>query len=261
MTSPWKTALVTGASSGIGEAFARRLASRGTDLVVVARRQERLESLAGELGDRHAVEVEVLPADLADAGERGRVEDRLRQDARPVDLLVNNAGFGTSGRFADLPVEREDEQIRLNVLALTRLTHAALPGMIARGRGAILNVSSVTAFTPVPNNATYAATKAFVSSFSEALHQETRGTGVTVHAVCPGFTRSEFHETAQWGDDRKVPSFLWLSAERVVDDALAATEKGRAVSVPGLPYKAYGLGVRVVPHAVVRRVADAVDRG
>ncbi len=253
----WRTALVTGASSGIGEGFARRLAAGGTDLVVVARRTDRLEALATELHEAHGVDVEVLTADLADPWPRAAVEARLADAGRPIDLLVNNAGFGTSGPFVELDVDREDEEIRLNVIALVRLTHAALPGMIERGRGAVCNVSSVASFQPLPQNATYAATKAFVTSFSQALHEETRGTGVTVTALCPGFVQTEFQQHSDTATSR-VPSFAWLDVDHVVDAGLAATARGRAVAVPGATYKALDALAQVTPRGLVRRIAGAV---
>ena len=185
------TALVTGASSGIGEAYARLLAAKGHDLVVVARNEEKLRSLEKEL----RVSVEVLPADLADAGELALVEKRA---AEGVDLLVNNAGFGTTGRFHELPLDKEDEEIRLNVTAVMRLSHAALPSMLAKGSGGIINVSSIAGFQPAPGNATYCGTKAFVTSFTQALAEEVRGTGVRVQVVAPGATKTEWQMRANY---------------------------------------------------------------
>ena len=171
-------ALITGASAGIGTAFARRLADRGHDLVIVARRKDRLDDLAQEITKSSNREVEVLVADLESAKGVRVVEDRVVDADRPVDLLVNNAGFGTSGRFDQLPIEAEEAEINLNVIALVRLTHAALGAMVERGHGGVINVSSVGAYQPTPHSATYAATKAFVSSFTNAIHEELRGTGV-----------------------------------------------------------------------------------
>ncbi|HEY3241638.1 MAG TPA: SDR family oxidoreductase, partial [Acidimicrobiia bacterium] len=189
----WERALVTGASGGIGEVLARRLAARGCHLVLVARTEPALEKLASELSAAHGVDVEVLPADLITEEGVAAVEARLAQDgAPPVDLLVNNAGYGSAGPFAELDPARVAGEVRLNVLALVRLTRAAVPGMVARGRGSVLNVSSVASLQPLPNMATYAATKAFVTSFSESLHEELRGRGVTVTALLPGFTRTGF---------------------------------------------------------------------
>lgn len=251
------TSLVTGASSGIGMAFARRLAARGDDLVVVARSEGRLKELADELQSGSGRDVEVLLADLTLADDVGRVEQRLQSDERPVELLVNNAGFGTAGTFVELPVGREDEEIRLNVLALMRLTHDALPGMLRRGHGGVINVSSVGGFQAGPNNATYSATKAFVTSFSEAVHEELRGTGVNVLALCPGFTRTEFHQRGSF-DTEHLPKLAWQTPEAVVDEALAAIEKGKALCVPGLVNKLSASMVHVAPRGVVRRVSAKV---
>jgi short-subunit dehydrogenase len=250
-------ALVTGASAGLGHAFARALTSRGYDLVVVARDEARLRDLAEEVAPQ--AEAEVLAADLTEPAGLAAVEDRLRDRNRPVDVLVNNAGFGTSGHFADLPLEIEDRQIRLNVVAVVRLAHAALAEMRARDRGGIINVSSLAAYQPVPENAVYGATKAFVQSFSQALHEELRGSGVRVMVVAPGFTRTEFQ--ARSGiDAAQVPGFLWQTAEAVVVPALDAFERGRAVFVPGVHNQVAGALIQVTPDAVLRRVAGAITR-
>lgn len=250
-------ALVTGASSGIGEAFAHALAGRGDDLVVVARNEARLEQLAESLEKEHDIEVEVLTADLASPKGCDVVEARLASADPPVDLLVNNAGIGTYGRFAGLPGETESREVRLNVLAVVQLTHAALPGMIERGRGGVINVSSLAGHQPTPLNATYGATKAFVTSFSHALHEEVRGTGVNVMVLCPGFTRTEFQERAGI-DSASVPSFMWQSAEAVVAAALQAYERGRAVCIPGPLNQASAVFSSALPAGITRRVAAAV---
>ena len=255
--APSVTSLVTGASSGIGMAFARRLAARGDDLVIVARSEGKLKELADEIQAGLGREVEVLAADLTLADDVGRVEQRLQSDDRPVELLVNNAGFGTAGRFFELPVGREDEEIRLNVLALMRLTHAALPGMLRRGHGGVINVSSVGGFQPGPRNATYSATKAFVTSFSEAVHEELRGTGVQLLALCPGFTRTEFGQRGGF-DTEHIPKMAWQTPEAVVDAALAAIEKGKALCVPGLGNKAAASMVHLAPRGLVRRMSAKV---
>lgn len=257
MVGRLRTALVTGASSGIGREFARQLAARAVDLVVVARRAHRLEELAGELRKTHGVDVEVLPADLAEPVGLEEVEDRLADTARPVDLLVNNAGFGTYGAFHELDPEREDAEVRLNVGAVVRLTHAAVPGMLERGGGAVCNVSSMAGFQPLPYNATYAATKAFVTSFSQSLHEELRGRGVRVLALCPGYVRTEFHDVADV-DHGKVPAAAWLQAPDVVTTALEALARGDALSVPGLGYKLLAASTHLAPRWVVRRVAGVV---
>jgi uncharacterized protein len=255
--APSVTSLVTGASSGIGMAFARRLAARGDDLVIVARSEDKLKELADEIQSGLGREVEVLAADLTLADDVGRVEQRLQSDDRPVELLVNNAGFGTAGKFVELPVGREDEEIRLNVLALMRLTHAALPGMLRRGHGGVINVSSVGGFQPGPRNATYSATKAFVTSFSEAVHEELRGTGVQLLALCPGFTRTEFQQRGGF-DTEHIPKMAWQTPEAVVDAALAAIEKGKALCVPGLSNKAAASMVHLAPRGLVRRMSAKV---
>ena len=185
-TNARPVALVTGASAGIGRSFAYALADRGHDLVLVARDTARLEALAKEIGDAYGAACEVLTADLADGDALVRVETRLADAARPLDLLVNNAGFGTSGKFHTMPVDREEQEIRLNVVALVRLCHAALDAQVARGRGGVINVASIAGYQPTPGNATYGATKAFVSSFSQAVHEELKGTGVRCMVLSPG---------------------------------------------------------------------------
>ncbi len=249
-------ALVTGASSGIGEAFARRLAARGYDLVLVARRRERLEALAADLGQRHGIEAEVLAANLATAEGVEVVAERVSRG--DIGLLVNNAGFGTSGEFAALPVGREIEEVAVNVVALVRLTHAAVAAMVPQGRGTIINVASTAAFQPVPYMATYGATKAFVLSFSEAVHEEVKGRGVTVTCVCPGPVRTEFQEVAGVRAERLRAG--WTSRERVVDAALRAASKRRAVVVPGELNGMMALAAKLSPRFLVRRVAGAMFR-
>lgn len=247
-------ALVTGASSGIGEAFARRLAAEGYDLVLVARRRERLEALAASLGRERGVVAEVLAVDLAVAEGVERVAERLSRG--DIGLLVNNAGFGTSGEFAALPVAREMEEIAVNVTALVRLTHAAVAAMAPQGRGVIINVASTAAFQPVPYMATYGATKAFVLSFSEAVHEEVRGRGVTVTCVCPGPVRTEFQEVAGVRADRLRAG--WVSCERVVDAALRAASRRQALVVPGGLNRAMAVAARLSPRFLVRRVTGAM---
>jgi uncharacterized protein len=258
VTSPGGTALVTGASSGIGAAFTTLLAERGRDVVVVARRKERLEAMAETLGARHGVRIDVLPADLTSSSGLRAVEERLATDARPIDLLVNNAGFGSSGSFASLDIEREEEMVRLNVIALVRLTHAALGGMLARGRGGIINVSSSAAFQPMPGWATYSSTKAFVSRFTESIAGETRGTGVVVTALCPGYTRTEFQDNADV--DEVIPGFLWQNPTRVAAAALDALDRKRVYAVPGWPYRALEVATGLLPKTVVRAASRAVYR-
>lgn len=259
MSAAWSTALVTGASSGIGEHFARALAERGCDLVIVARREELLRRHADELSSQHGVEVEVLAADLTDRAQLAGVEARVADEERPVDLLVNNAGFGTYGPFHELDVDRETAEIDLNVTALTRLCHAAAPVMVARGRGAILNVASMAGFQPLPYNSTYSATKAFVAAFSEAIHEELAEHGVTVTALCPGFVRTGFQDEADI-DRSGIPEQLWMQPRPVVDAALEDLERGRAVSVPGIGYRALGVLSRATPTWATRKVAERVAK-
>ena len=254
-------ALVTGASSGIGAAFARALAARKSDLVVVARDRERLQQLAVELGGRHAIRCEVLAADLTDPEARERVAARVGDDASAVDLVVNNAGFGTTGRFVRQVVEDERREIELNVVALHRLTHAAVQAMVARGHGGVINVSSLGGYQPTPGFATYSATKAFVTSFTQAIHEELRGTGVKAMVVCPGFTRTEFQQRAGAGaETSSLPGFMWQEADEVVRAALRDYDRGRAVSVPGPLNTAAAVFATMAPGIAGRKVAAAMLR-
>ncbi|MEP9383865.1 SDR family oxidoreductase [Nocardioides sp. KR10-350] len=243
------TALVTGATAGIGLAFARQLAERGYDLVLVARDEKRLESVAEELRSSYDVRAEVLPSDLADRAELARVEQRLADDSRPVDLLVNNAGFGLKHRFLTNTIDEENAMLDVLVVAVLRLSHAALRSMTTRGRGGIINVSSVASYLP---RGTYAAAKAWVNSFSEWAHHEYRPAGVRVMALLPGFTRTEFHERMGVGRG-SAPGFLWLDVDRLVRDALDDYDKGRARSVPSPQYKAIAATARLVPGRVLQR--------
>jgi short-subunit dehydrogenase len=252
-------AMVTGASAGIGRAFAEAFAARGYDLVLVARDTARLEALAKELDAAHDATAEVLSADLSVGAQVATVETRLVDPDRPVEVLVNNAGFGTMGRFDELPISREIQEIGLNVVALTRLTHAALPAMVANGRGGVINVSSIAGYQPTPLNATYGATKAFVSSLTEAIHEELKGTGVNVMALCPGFTRTEFQERAGI-DSSEIPDFLWQSSETVVAFALKAFDAGKAVCVPGALNKVTAGFSASAPSTVSRKIAGLVVR-
>lgn len=253
------TALVTGASVGIGRAFAEELARRGNDLVVVARNVSQLDDLASSLRSRHSVEVEVLPADLTLTADVAEVAARLVASDRPVSVLVNNAGRGSHGPFAEAALDDQTGQIDLNVRSLVELTHAALSVMVPRGSGAILNVASVAAFQPVPKESVYAATKAFVLSFTEGVHEELRGSGVKICALCPGFTRTEFQERASI-DTSALPSFAWQEADTVARAGLSALEAGRAVCVPGGVNKVLGGVTRVTPRSVVRRMSGATMR-
>lgn len=251
-------ALVTGASAGIGEEFARQLASRGTSLVLVARRRERLQELADELAgpDRS---IEVLPADLTDAGDLGRVERRLTDPHAPVDLLVNNAGFGMYGEFTALDGERQLDMVTLNVAALTRLAHAIAPRLRAEGGGGIINVASTAAFQPDPYGAVYGATKAYVLSLSEALHEELRADGVRVTALCPGFTTTEFQDVASVNQGA-LPSPAVMTAEPVVRAGLDAFTRGQAVCLPGVVNKLLAHGSEISPSPVSRWVSKVTHK-
>jgi short-subunit dehydrogenase len=257
-TYPFTRALVTGASSGIGEAMVRLLAAAGVPTVVVARRAERLEALAAELSG-----IEVLTADLTTPDGVAGVVDRIgRAGDDAVDLVVNNAGFGTSGIFHELDADRLADEVALNVLALTRLSHAALATMVPRGRGWLLNVSSVASFQPAPKLAVYAATKAYVTSLTESLHAEVGGTGVKVSALCPGLTKTEFQAVSSTGDyQTKFPDFVWTDVDEVAAAALDGVVKGRAVVVPGPLYKSLSAVSNVTPRWLRRVMSDLVQRG
>lgn len=254
MTRP--VAMITGPTSGLGAGFARRYAMDGHDLVLVARDVERMDRLAAELHDEVGTNVEVLPADLALTADRAKVADRL---ASGVRILVNNAGFGTSGEFWTADLELLQKQLDVNVTAVMQLTHAALPPMLAAGAGTVINVASVAGLLP-GRGSTYSASKAWVIAFSEGLANGLGGTGVGVHALCPGFVRTEFHARAGI-DMAKTPSFLWLEVEHVVRDCMTDVGKGKVVIVPGLQYKVLTTGGRMVPRNLVRAMTKVVGNG
>ncbi|MCH9733615.1 MAG: SDR family oxidoreductase [Actinomycetia bacterium] len=253
---PRPVALITGPTSGLGEGFARRYAVDGHDLVLVARDVERLERLAAELADEAGVGVEVIPADLSLADDRAKVAERLRAGVR---VLVNNAGIGTAGEFwsTELPVLQA--QLDINVTAVMELTHAALPAMLADGAGTVLNVASVAGLLP-GRGSTYSASKAWVVSFSEGLANGLGGTGVGVHALCPGFVHTEFHERAGI-EMAGTSSLLWLEVDDVVRETMADLAKGKVLIIPGLQYKALTTGGRMVPRNVVRALTRVVGKG
>ena len=239
--------VITGASSGIGTEIARGLARRGYPLVLVARREERLVELADELRREHGVRIDVLPMDLADDEARGQLVARIGRD--PVAGLCNSAGFGTSGPFHTLPLEREREEVVLNALALMELTHAALPGMVERGAGAVLNIASVAGFQPLPGMAVYSATKAFVQTFSEAVHEELHGTGVSCTVLCPGPVPTEWADIAnaqQWS-----VGIAQVSPADVAEAAIDGMLEGKRSVVPGLVPKIVGIGGRFAPRSVL----------
>ena len=242
-------ALVTGPTSGIGLSFARALAARGHDLVLVARNEQRLAETADELRSTYGVAVEVLPADLVDRAQLAKVEARLADRGEPVRLLVNNAGFGLRGRFLDNDLAREQDQLDVLVTAVMRLTHAALGAMLAEGRGQIVNVSSMAGFL---QRGSYSAAKSYVTKLSQWAHHEYAGQGVQVMAVCPGFVRTEFHQRLG-SDTDSAPRLLWLDPDRVVAEALVDLDAGRALSIPSKRYKAIAAVVRVVPASLQQR--------
>jgi uncharacterized protein len=257
MTSyPFTRALITGASSGIGESMVEILGEAGIAQVIVARREDRLLELAARYPD-----VEVLAADLTTVKGLKAVEKRIGSDVDPVDTLVNNAGFGSSGWFHEIDASRLDDEVQLNVAALTRLSRAALGVMVPRGAGYLLNVSSVASFQPAPKLAVYAATKAYVTSLSESLHMEAKSHGVHVTALCPGLTHTEFQSvssTEQYTTD--YPSWMWLQARDVALAGLQDVAKGRALSVPGALYKGLSATSNVTPRTLKRYLTGFIQR-
>ena len=239
---PLKTALITGASSGIGETFARKLAARGYELILVARREDRLQRIAGDLAGARA-----LAADLATSEGIEKVESVISA-SESLELLVNNAGFGTKGRFWTANLAGQEQMLDVHIRATMRLTHVALRGMVVRGRGAVINVSSVAGFGQSAGNVSYCASKAWINNFCEGLDLELReaGSPVKVQALCPGFTVTEFHETL--GVDRKlIPGWLWMTADAVVEASLRRLERGRVIVIPGWRYKAAAAVMRHAP--------------
>jgi uncharacterized protein len=256
---PHSTCLVTGASSGIGADVARSLARRGHGLTLAARREERLGELAAELRDAHGVRVDTIECDLSDEADRARILERLAELAVNVEVLVNNAGFGTGGRFERLHPERELEMVGVNVEAPVALCARFVPDMVRRGRGAILNVASTAAFQPLPRQATYAATKAFVLSFTEGLHAELAGTGVTATALCPGPVRTEFADVAGIGDDAAgLPSVFWADAPEVAEEGVRGLEHGKRVVVPGLLNRGGAIAGHHTPRSLLLRVVERI---
>jgi uncharacterized protein len=250
-------ALVTGASAGIGREFAVQLAARGMNLALSARREERLRSLAAELSRDHGVETAVLPADLGEPAEASSLWERASA-SRTIDLLVNNAGFGAQGRFHELGLERQLEMVRVNCGAVLALAHHALRDMRPRGEGGIINVASLASFQPVPRIATYAATKAFVLSLSEALWAENHEAGIRVLALCPGRTPTEFQAVA--GTGSAEGTFGCRTSEQVVASGLAAFEKGSSFVVPGVENHLASVLVRAAPRSALVRAMKRVAR-
>ena len=262
--SPTSTALVTGASSGIGAAVVRALAGRGHGVTLVARREDRLRELAAELSD--GMRAEVIGCDVSDPAARDRMAQEVGSRGLEVEVLVNNAGFGTYGDFAHLGRERQVEMVRVNVEAVVDLEARFVPGMVERGRGAVINVASTAAFQPLPGSATYAATKAFVLSHGDALHAELAEHGVAVTSVCPGPVRTEFTEVAGMRvAEESTPGAVWMSADAVAEQALEAAEGGRRVVVPGMLNQAGALvgqhAPRMVALPLLRRAWRRVHSG
>ncbi|UUN28673.1 SDR family oxidoreductase [Streptomyces sp. FIT100] len=250
------TALITGATAGIGAAFARRLAADGHDLVLVARDTKRLQEQATELHDRHGIEAEVLSADLAEEAGIASVEARLADRRRPVDLLVNNAGFGNKGRYLEVSMADELRMLKVHCEAVLRLTSAAAGSMRERGRGGVVNVASVAAFLP---RGTYGASKAWGVQFTQGAARDLAGTGVRLMALCPGFVRTEFHQRAGMGTD-SIPGWMWLDADKLVSAALADLARGKSLSIPDPRYKALMGVVKLAPRGLLGGVSSRAGR-
>jgi len=252
------TALITGPTAGIGRAFAEALATKGMNLVLVSRDAGRLEQVAAQIRDSKGshLQIEVLPADLSDRSQMDRVADRLRDPKRPVQVLVNNAGVGLVRGFIETEIDQEQQLLDVLVTAVLRLTHAAVPGMVARGKGVIFNVSSVAGWI---TGSTYSAAKSWVTVFTEGLAQDLSGTGVRAVAVCPGYVRTEFHERADM-DVAEVPAWMWLEAADVVAQAFRDAEQGRVISVTGPQYKAMATILQHAPRPLVRLASRSRGR-
>lgn len=260
VTATRPLALITGASSGIGATFARKLAARGCDLVLVARRRDRLEETARAIEAAHAVRAEVLPADLTREADLQAVEQRIAA-APNLEYLVNDAGFGTKGYFFAAPLDGQDQMHRLHVMAPMRLTHAALAGMVARKRGNIVNVASVSGFGQTPGSVSYSATKTWMTSFTEGLYIELKSAGspVRVQSLCPGFTLSEFHDTMHF-DRSGIPAGMWMQADDVVETSLRALDRDQVLVVPGWRYRLLVLVMQTLPRSLYRTLAITYAR-
>ncbi|HEY3448646.1 MAG TPA: SDR family oxidoreductase [Myxococcales bacterium] len=259
---PRPLAAVTGASAGIGAAFAAQLARRGHDLLLVARGADRLQAAGESLAREHGVAAEAFPCDLADPADLKRLEDRLASEPR-LAMLVNNAGFGAGKDFLQVDADAHEAMIRVHLTATVRLTRAALPGMVERRSGAIVNVSSVAGYLPRGGSVTYGASKSYLTFFTEALSVELAGSGVKVQALCPGLTHTEFHQRAGLDVSAK-PGWLWMSAEDVAACSLRCLDRGKVVCVPGLKNRLFVAVSRVLPHgllgALVRRTDQTSSR-
>jgi short-subunit dehydrogenase len=258
-TSSRPVAVITGASAGIGKEFSEQLAARGYDLILVARDGNRLEALREDLQQRHGIEVDVFPADLTVDDDVSRLAGLVAGVSR-LGLLVNNAGFGTRGTLADASPARQEAMVRLHTLAPMRLTQAALPALLRNRRGAVVNVSSVASFAYSANNVNYCATKAYLTNFSEGLGEEVRGTGVRVQALCPGFTRSEFHQRMD-AETGGIPSWMWMRAGPVVEASLRNLQRrGPVVCIPGFRNKVAVFLLRHVPRSLIGTLARLRSR-
>ena len=252
------TVLITGASAGIGLEFARQIAERGHNVTLAARRIDRLTELALELEDKHNVRAIAVACDVTDAVQRKELLESIEARGDHVDILINNAGIGTDGAFLDDPLETQIQQLEVNIVALTALTHAVLPGMVERKAGAVLNVASTAGFQPMPRQAVYAATKAYVLSFSQGLSQEFKGTGVSFTALCPGPTRTEFFGEAQAALEKDSPDWAWQSAEDCARDGIDALFKQKRVFIPKAVNKIGAYSAKVTPTRVTLEVLDRV---
>ncbi|MFJ7076074.1 SDR family NAD(P)-dependent oxidoreductase [Streptomyces sp. NPDC098781] len=250
------TALITGSTAGIGAAFARRLAADGHDLVLVARDTKRLREQATELHDRHGIEAEVLTADLAEDTGIESVAARLGDRRNPVDLLINNAGFGNKGRYLDVSMADELKMLKVHCEAVLRLTSAAAEAMRERGRGGVVNVASVAAFVP---RGTYGASKAWVVQFTQGAARDLAGSGVRLMVLCPGFVRTEFHERAGMGTDN-IPGWMWLDADKLVAAALGDLARGKSVSIPDPRYKVLLGAAKLVPRGMLGGITSKTGR-
>jgi len=258
---PGTTALITGASSGIGAEIARGLAARGLSVTLVARREDRLRELADEITELHGVEAEVVTGDVSTERSRKKLIDEIERRGLTVEVLVNNAGFGHQADFATSPRERMLEMVNINVEAVVDLTSRFMTGMIDRGRGGVINIASTAAFQPLPGSAVYGATKAFVLSFSEAIRTELRGTGVSVTAVCPGPVKTEFTEVAGFGGvEDRTPSAVWMSAEDIAKHAVDGAAADRRVVVPGALNRATALAGQHSPRALALPLISRIWR-
>ncbi len=244
------TALITGATSGIGESFTRLLAEHGYDLVLVARDEKRLEERAAALTSKFGIKVEVLRADLTNFKECEKVETRLRSEGNPIEVLINNAGFGINKAFTESDILAETELLDVLVRAPMRFMHAVLPGMKVRNSGTIINVSSVAGWIA---GGTYSAAKSYLTVITESLHTELSGTKIKVSALCPGFTRTEFHQRGRMKMGG-LPKFMWLTADRVVADSWKAAQSGKVISVPGWQYAALSFITRFGPRPIIRKI-------